>query len=253
LRRSSIDLSGCTAAVTGASGGIGGAIALGIAEAGADVIGLSRSPGSVEPLGEEIAARGREFLALALDLTDLSSLEGAVESAWRWQDGIDVLVNAAGVIVRREVPEIRAEDWDRTFAVNVRGPFFLSQAVGTRMRARGSGSIVNVTSVAAEVATGAPTSYASSKAALVQITRLLAVRLAPEVRVNAVGPAYVRTPLNSEWLADPENERLVVDRTPAGRLAEPDDVVGAVIFLASAAAAYVTGQHLLVDGGWTAR
>lgn len=246
-------MSGCTAAVTGASGGIGTAIAAGLAEAGADVICLSRSPASLEPLGEEIRARSRGFLPLAFDLSDLSGLEGAVETAWRWREGIDVLVNAAGVIVRREVPEIGIEDWDRTFAVNVRGPFFLSQAVGARMRARGSGSIVNITSIAAEVATGAPTSYSSSKAALVQMTRLLAVRLAPQVRVNAVGPAYVRTPLNREWLANADNERWVVERTPAGRLAEPDDVVGAVVFLSSAAASYVTGQHLHVDGGWTAQ
>ncbi len=248
-----MDLNGKTALVTGASGGIGRAVALGIADAGADVICLSRRSGSLDTLAEEIARRGREFLALETDLEKVSQVEATADAAWSWRQGVDVLVNAAGVVVRRDVPEIGVDDWDRTFAVNVRGPFFLTQALGRQMLQRGSGSVVNITSVAGEVATLASTSYACSKAALVQLSRVLAVRWAPAVRVNAVGPAYVRTALNREWLAKPDNERWVVERTPAGRLAEPSDVVGAVVFLASGAAAYITGQHLLVDGGWTAQ
>ena len=142
-------------------------------------------------------------------------------------------------------------DWELTFAVNARGPFFLTQEIGTRMVGAGGGSIVNVTSVAAQVVTRAPVVYQASKAALVQLTRGLAARWAPEVRVNAVGPGYIRTDLNDAWLRDEANLEYVESNTPQGRVGSPDDVVGAVLFLSSQLSSYVTGQQLYVDGGWS--
>ena len=246
-------LAGTVAVVSGASRGIGRAIALGLARAGADVVGIARSADRLAALGEEVGALGRDFLAVPADLSDVDSLASAAERAHTWKGRATSLVNVAGTMVRREVLEVTPSDWDEIFSVNVRGTFFLTQAMAREMLEDGGGSVVNVTSVAAEVTTRASAPYSASKAALVQLTRVLAIRLAPSVRVNAVGPAYIRTELNSEWLEKEGNRRWVVDRTPLGRVGEPHDVVGAVVFLASPAASYITGQHLLVDGGWTAQ
>lgn len=246
-------LAGRVAVVSGASRGIGRAVALAMAVAGADVVGIARSAEGLARLGVEVAAAGRDFLAVPCDVSDVDALGAAAESAWGWKDGVATLVNAAGTMVRREVLEVSPADWDDLFRVNVRGAFFLTQALARRMLEEGGGSVVNVASVAGEVTTGASAPYSASKAALVQLTRVLAVRLAPTIRVNAVGPAYVRTDLNTEWLDKDDNLRWVVERTPLGRVGVPADVTGAVVFLASPAASYITGQHLLVDGGWTAQ
>jgi NAD(P)-dependent dehydrogenase (short-subunit alcohol dehydrogenase family) len=248
-----VDLSGSTALVTGASRGIGRAIALGLAQAGCDVIGLARGKQELEDLGGDVAAMGRRYLALPADLGAAEGLEAVAGQAWSWSGGVDLLVNVAGTIVRTDPPGVAPEDWDRTFAVNVRGPFFLTQAIGARMLASRGGSVVNLASVAGEHVTSASLSYQASKAALIQLTRGLAIRWAPTVRVNAVGPGYVRTDLNRAWLDQPANRDYVVSNTPLGRAGEPADVVGAVTFLASPAAGYITGQHLRIDGGWSAR
>lgn len=246
-------LAGSVAVVSGASGGIGSAIAVALAQAGADVVGMARRMDRLERTAERVGAAGREFVGVRADLSDVGSLADASREAWEWKDGVDSVVNAAGTLVRGDLLEVSPADWDETFGVNVRGTFFLTQAFAGRMLARGSGSIVNVTSVAGQVTTRAPAPYSASKAALIQLTRVLAVRLAPAVRVNAVGPAYVRTELNAGWLDAEENLGWVRERTPLGRVGTPGDVAGAVVFLVSRAASYVTGQHLLVDGGWTAQ
>ncbi|MGH9072848.1 MAG: SDR family NAD(P)-dependent oxidoreductase [Acidimicrobiales bacterium] len=246
-------LSGQVALVTGASRGIGRAIAKGLARAGADVVGVGRDTVALKELGEEVTDLGRGFTAIRGDLSEPNGIEEMVAEAWSWHGRVDTLVNAAGVMVRRSELEVTPEDWDQVFAINVRGTFFLTQAVGARMLSGSGGVVVNVASVAGEVTTGASAPYSASKAAVVQLTRVLAVRWAPAVRVNAVGPAYVRTDLNASWLEVPANRNFVVSRTPMGRVGEPEDVVGAVVFLSSPAASYVTGQHLLVDGGWTAQ
>lgn len=245
-----VDLTGTTALVTGASRGIGRAIAIGLSEAGADIIGLSRTREDLEALAGEVAGRGREFRALAIDLADVSALVPAMEQAWSWRGGLDLLVNAAGMIIRTEPPDVEPEQWDRLMAVNLRAPFFLSQEVGKRMVEQASGCIINVASLAGEVVTRASLTYQASKAALIQLTRGFASRLGPAVRVNAVSPGYIRTSLNEEWLSREENARYVLDHTAAHRVGVPEDVVGAVVFLASPAAGYITGQHLRVDGGW---
>jgi NAD(P)-dependent dehydrogenase (short-subunit alcohol dehydrogenase family) len=146
---------------------------------------------------------------------------------------------------------VTPEDWDVVFGVNARGSFFLTQAVGTRMAEASGGAVVNVASIAGEVVTRASVPYQASKAALIQMTRALAIRWAPKVRVNAVGPGYIRTSLNSAWLDVEDNRRYVESNTPLGRIGTPDDVVGAVVFLSSQAASYITGQHVKIDGGWS--
>jgi len=246
-------LAGTVAVVSGASRGIGRVIAVAMARAGADVIGIARSADGLARLGDDVVASGRDFLAVPADLSDVGSLSSAADTAWAWKDGVTSLVNAAGTIVRREVPEVAPSDWDEVFSVNVRGTFFLTQAFAKRMLEDRGGSVVNVASVAGEVTTRASAPYSASKAALIQLTRVLAVRLAPTIRVNAVGPAYIRTDLNSEWLDKDGNLEWVTARTPLGRVGEPSDVAGAVVFLSSPSASYVTGQHLLIDGGWTAQ
>lgn len=248
-----LPLEGTVAAVSGASRGIGRAVAVGMAKAGADVVGIARGTEALAGLGEEVESIGRDFLALPVDLSDVNSLAAAADKAWAWKGGVASLVNAAGTMVRREVLDVVATEWDDVFNVNVRGAFFLTQGLARKMLEAGGGSVVNVASVAGEVTTGASAPYSASKAALIQLTRVLAVRLAPAVRVNAVGPAYVRTALSSAWLDAGGNLQWVVDRTPLGRVGEPSDVTGAVVFLSSPAASYITGQHLLIDGGWTAQ
>jgi NAD(P)-dependent dehydrogenase (short-subunit alcohol dehydrogenase family) len=238
--------------VTGASRGIGRAIALRLAQGGSNVIGVSRDGRALAELGVEVEARGRQFIAIEADLSDGSELSEAVESAWAWRGSVDVLVNAAGVLIRKPEVETSVAEWDQTIAINVRAPFLLIRDVGQRMYDAGRGAIVNVTSIAGERVTGAPAPYQASKAALIQLTRFFAVKLAPHVRVNAVGPGYVRTELSADWLANRENEMWVESRTPLGRIAIPGDIAAPVAFLASDEARYITGQHLLVDGGWSA-
>jgi NAD(P)-dependent dehydrogenase (short-subunit alcohol dehydrogenase family) len=244
-------LAGTRALVTGASRGIGRAIALGMTAAGADVVGLARSADALEALAEETQAAGGEFLALQHDLSDVAGIRQAIDRAWEWRGGIDALVNVAGMIVRTGPLEVTPAEWDSVFDTNVRGTFFVTQAVGARMLEAGSGSIVSITSLAGEVVTKAAVSYQASKAALIQLTRALALHWAPTVRVNAVAPGYVRTDLNAAWLEQPENRDYVLGETPLGRVGTPNDVVGAVIFLSSPAAAYITGQNVRVDGGWS--
>ncbi len=238
------------AVVTGASRGIGNASALRLAAKGADIVGVARDLGALERLEREVTGLGRRFLALGADLATLDGTAVAGH-AWDWQGRVDILVNAAGVLIRKPEADVDLADWDLTFALNVRAPFLLIRDLGTRMLERGSGSIVNVASIAGERVTGAPAPYQASKAALIQLTRFYANRLAPHVRVNAVGPGYVDTDLSKNWLAVPENRKWVEGRTPLGRVATPEDVAGAVAFLVSDEAAYITGQHLLVDGGWS--
>lgn len=238
------------AVVTGASRGIGRAVCQALAAEGADIIAVARDAALLKALAAELSDIGRQVLPLPADLL-LASVSELVDQAWRWQGRVTLLVNAAGILIRKPDGELSQAEWDRTFQMNARIPFLLMQELGGRMFEQKKGSIVNVASVAGERVTGAPAPYQASKAALIQLTRFYAKHLAPHVRVNAVGPGYVETELSRRWLAQPGNRQWVEERTPIGRVAQPEEVAGVVAFLASDRARYVTGHHMLVDGGWS--
>ncbi|MPZ62982.1 MAG: glucose 1-dehydrogenase [Propionibacteriales bacterium] len=244
---------GRVAIVTGASRGIGREIVLALAAAGTDVAGVARSADALAALAADVEGVGRRFLAVPADVAKVDALPGLVSQVRSWGGRLDVLVNAAGTIVRSDPLSITPDDWDEVFAVNARAAFFLCQAAGRQMLTDGGGAIVNVASLAGHITTGASVPYSASKAALAQLSRVLAVRWAPQVRVNAVGPGYVRTDLNAAWLDTPENHGYVLDHTPLGRVGQPADVAELVVFLASPHASYITGQHILIDGGWSAQ
>lgn len=250
---STFGLDNRVALVSGASRGIGREVALSLARSGAHVAALARSPDALADVGAEVEALGRKFLPLEADVTTVEELPGRVTEVIKWGGQLDVLVNAAGSIVRGDPLSLAPMDWDNVFMINARAAYFLCQAVGRQMLAQGGGTITNIASLSGEITTGASAVYSASKAALVQLTRVLAVQWAPSIRVNAVGPGYVRTQLNSDWLDAPENHQFVVNRTPLGRVGETREVADLVVFLASPAASYISGQHMLVDGGWSAQ
>jgi len=250
------DLEGQTALVTGAARGIGRAIALALAQAGADVALGLRQPGSAEDLVDEIQeAMGRRALRLQMDVTRLGEVRAAVEAAAQGLGRLDILVNNAGLGPSAPAEDVIEEDFDLTFDVNVKGVFFASQAAGRVMIRQGYGRIVSLSSQAGFVALPTESVYCMSKAAVAHMTKCLAVEWGRYgITVNAVAPTFIRTPGTEPDLADPAFEAEVKERI-AGlhRIGEPMDVAGGVVFLASPAASLVTGVTLLIDGGWTAR
>lgn len=239
------------AVVTGASRGIGRAISFALAAEGFDIVAVARDRVALDEVSAVVQESGRRCLPVALDLGAADGPLTAARRAWDWSGEVIVVVNAAGLLVREPEASTDVSAWDRTIALNVRAPQTLMEVLGRQMFDRGHGAIVNVASLAGEIVTRAPAAYQASKAALIQLTRFYAVQLAPKVRVNAVGPGYVRTDLNRAWLGVPENEEWVRSKTPLGRVGVPEDIVGPVVFLATDRSSYITGQHLLIDGGWS--
>ena len=245
------DLTGRTALVTGASRGIGRAIALGLAGAGMAVAAVARDRDRLDAVAAEIMAAGGECLSVAADVAEVAAVESWVGDVWEWRGGVRTLVNVAGTTNRSGPLDVTPEEWDRVFAVNVTGLFFVTQAVGRRMLAGDGGTVVNVASLSAVVSDGAQAAYSASKAAVVQMTSVLADQWAPTVRLNTLSPGWVRTDMTAAYLAREENVANVQAATPLGRVADPEEMVGAVLFLASGMSSYMTGQNVLVDGGWT--
>jgi NAD(P)-dependent dehydrogenase (short-subunit alcohol dehydrogenase family) len=252
----SFRLDGKTALVTGAARGLGRAISLALADAGADVALGLRVATDAEELAAEIEAMGRRALRVQMDLLDLEQIETAVTEVAKAFGRIDILVNNAGI----GPEEAAAEDWtesdfDATFDLNVKGLFFASQAVAKLMIEQGSGRIVNLSSQAGFIALPGEAVYCASKAAVSHLTKCHAVEWGKYgINVNAVAPTFIRTPGTEPALSDPAFKADVEDRIAAlHRIGEPVDVAGAVVYLASPAAALVTGTTLMVDGGWTAR
>jgi 2-deoxy-D-gluconate 3-dehydrogenase len=245
-----IDLTGSTSVVTGGSRGIGRSVALTLARAGSDIVAVARSEQALDDLGEEVARIGRRFVAVSSDLERTEAATELADHVFGRFGNPDILVNAAGTIIRVDPPHVEPDQFDKVFALNVRAPFLLSQSFGARMLESGHGTIVNISSVAAEVVTRAPVVYQASKAAVVQMTRALAMRWGPAVRVNAVGPGYVETDLNRDWLSSSENRSYVIDHTALRRVGDTQDIANVVAFLASPLSSYITGQHVIVDGGW---
>ncbi|MCC7024682.1 MAG: SDR family oxidoreductase [Thermomicrobiales bacterium] len=247
-----------TAVVTGAGSGIGQAAACALAGAGARVVvtelpdRLDRAEVTVARLHEA----GGEAVAVPLDVRDLGSIGEAVAAAARFGNGrLDVLVNNAGLNVRQPAFDVTEEAWDLVLDTNLKGLFFTAQAAGRVMRdqAPAGGSVINIASIMGLVGYVDRAAYCSSKAGVVNLSRVLAIEWAPhQIRVNAICPAFVETPLTQVMF---ENEAIKTDilhRTPAGRLVTPEEVAAAIVFLASPAARMITGSAMTVDGGWTA-
>ena len=249
------DVPGRVALVTGAARGLGRAIALTLAHAGADVALGLRDVDADAGLVAEVTALGRRVLPLQMDVAEVEQSRAAVARTVAELGGLDILVNNAGIAPGNPAEEVRVEDFDATIAVNLKGTFFASQAAGREMIRRGGGRIVNLGSQAGFVALPGESVYCMTKAAISHLTKCLAIEWGRHgVTVNAVAPTFVETPGTDAALADPAFRADVVERI-AGlhRIGQPVDVAGAVLFLASPAASLITGQTLLVDGGWTAR
>ena len=243
------------ALVTGAGSGIGRAIALAVAEVGADVVvcELPEKMGALDEVCEEIEALGKRVLPVGLALPDLGMIDEVVDQAVAAFGRVDVLVNNAGINIPRDALEVTEADWDAVMDVNLKGLFFMCQRVGRLMVEKGGGKIVNIASQNGVVGYYKRAAYCSSKAGVVNLTRVLAVEWAAhQITVNAVGPTFVLTPLTQSTFDNPELREDLLSRIPLGRVGQPEDEVGAVVFLASPAADLITGHTLLVDGGWTA-
>ena len=241
-------LDGRRALVTGAGGGLGRAIADGLADLGAQVVATSRDASTAAELAERYGTT-----PCVLDVLDTASIEATVAEISS-DKPIDILVNNAGVNHPQPVLDVDEGSWDHVLDTNLKGVFFLTQAIARRICADGgSGSVVNIGSQAGSVGIEERAAYCASKGGLVQLTRVLAIELAQQgIRVNTVAPTFVLTELTRATLERPELREHFLGRIPMGRFAEPEDVVGAVAFLAGPMSSMVTGHTLLVDGGWTA-
>jgi NAD(P)-dependent dehydrogenase (short-subunit alcohol dehydrogenase family) len=248
-------LDGRRALVTGGNRGLGRVMAQALAEAGADVAVASRSLPECQTAAEEIAvSTGRKALAFAADLTVAARVERLVSDVEAGLGPLDILVNNAGVNVRGPAEELSEADWDAVLATNLKAPFLLARAVGPAMCRRGWGRIINLGSILGVVALPGRAPYASSKAGVINLTRVLALEWATRgVTVNAICPGPFATDMNRQLLNDPAKYQAFVEKIPMGRWGELHEIAGALVFLASDAASFVTGSALFVDGGWTAQ
>ncbi len=248
----SFDLSGKAALVTGANTGIGRAIAVALAEAGADVAVAGRSaPDETLAL---IAATGRKAVNIKADLGSIEPVQRVVDEALAGLGRLDILVNNAGIIRRADLLDFSEEDWDAVTNTNLKTLFFLSQAAAKGMIAQGSGKIINIASLLTFQGGIRVPSYAAAKSGVGGVTKAMANELAPQgVQVNAIAPGYISTNNTAALQGDEVRNRQILERIPTGRWGRPEDIAGAAVFLASKASDYVTGQILAVDGGWLAR
>ena len=242
-------LDGRTALVTGARTGIGKAIAVGLAQAGADLVLLGHS----KDFDEVTAEIGHECETVVLDLSQPEAVAPAMADLLARRQ-VDILVNNAGIIHRQPAAQVSLADWQRVLAVNLDSVFALSQAVGQQMLSRGSGKIITIASLLSFQGGINVSGYTTSKHAVAGLTRALANEWAPHgIQVNAICPGYIETNNTAALQADPVREPAIRGRIPAGRWGRPEDLVGAAVFLASPASDYVNGHLLVVDGGWMSR
>ena len=248
----SFDLSGKRALVTGANTGIGQAIAVALAEAGADVAVAGRSEAS-ETLAR-IAATGRTAVNIATDLSSIEPVGRVVDETLDCLGGLDILVNNAGIIRRSDLLDFNEADWDAVMDTNLKSLFFLSQAAARVMVPQGHGKIINIASLLTFQGGIRVPSYAAAKSGVGGVTKAMANELAHSgVQVNAIAPGYIATNNTAALQADETRNRQILERIPTGRWGRPEDIAGAALFLASSASDYVTGHVLAVDGGWLAR
>lgn len=246
------DLSGRVALVTGASKGLGKAIALALASAGADLALHARNVDDLKIVKSLIEEQGRRAEIFCTDVLDKACIKDSVASTLESFGQVDILVNNAGVNVRKPVLELSPDEWDLVLNTNLRGYFLMAQAVVPAMLSRESGKVINVASILGAVGLPTQLAYASSKGGVVQMTKVMALEWARHgIHVNAIAPTYFETPLVAQLRNDPERYQFIVDRTPAGRWGQPEELAGLVIFLASRGSDFITGQTIFIDGGWT--
>jgi len=244
------ELTGKVALVTGAQRGLGLAIARGFAEAGAIVVLNGRRQEALARAVGALADCGHRAAASAFDVTDADAVRAAVAAIEREHGRLDILVNNAGIQRRNRLVDFKRQDWDDVIATNLTAPFLVSQAALPGMIARGSGKIIHIASLMSDLARPTVVPYTAAKGGVRQLTRGMAVELAPHgVQVNAIAPGYFATEMNRALIDDAEFNAWVCKRTPAGRWGQPDEIAGLAVFLASAAANYMTGQLLVIDGG----
>ena len=249
------DLTGRVAVVTGAGRGLGRRMALALASAGADVVTAARTEADIREVSDAIRALGRRSEAVPTDVASEADCEALVDFVVERLGRIDVLVNNAGINIRKEALDLPLEDFEQVLRTNLGGYFLCARAAGRRMLEQGSGSIINVSSILSLVGLPSQVAYASTKGGITMMTRVLALEWAPHgVRVNAVAPSYFETDLTRPLFDDPERREFITSRTPLGRWGQPHELDGVVLLLASeAASGFMTGQTLFVDGGWTAQ
>ena len=247
------NLTGKVALVTGCSAGLGEAMTLGLAEAGADIVGVYNQ--GRPAIQEQIEAMGRKFLGIQADLTSIEPIGQIVQKAMDNFGHVDILLNNAGILRREKCLDFSEKDWDDVMNVNLKSLFFLSQAVARQFVAQNTGGkIVNIASLLSFQGGILVPSYTASKSGVMGLTRLLACELAPhDINVNAIAPGYMTTRVTQPLRDDPVRNRQILERIPAGRWGSPDDLKGAVVFLASDASKYMNGYTVAVDGGWLAR
>lgn len=246
------DLSGKVAVVTGANTGIGQAIALALAEAGADIAAVGRTP--AEDTVAKARALGRRAEIVSADLSTIEPVGRVVEETVAKLGGLHILVNNAGIIRRADAVDFTEEDWDAVIDTNLKSVFFLCQAAGRHMIANGGGKVINIASMLTFQGGIRVPSYTASKSGIGGLTKLLANEWAAKgINVNAIAPGYIATNNTAALQADEVRNKSILDRIPAGRWGDPSDLGGAAVFLASRAADYVQGHILAIDGGWLAR
>ena len=240
--------------ITGASRGLGKAMAVGLADAGAFVICCSSRPGGTDDTVGEIKSRGGQAASLAADLSDREAVKKLYRDAVAMRGRIDVLVNNGGTIARYPAEEFPLSEWDKVLEVNLTSAFLLSQLAGKDMKANGGGKIINTASMLSYSGGITVPAYTASKHGIAGITKALANEWAIDnIQVNAIAPGYMRTDNTQRLQDDPQRNAAITGRIPSGRWGEPEDMVGAVVFLASKASDYVNGTIITVDGGWMAR
>lgn len=246
-------LTGKVAVVTGSRTGLGQGMALGLAEAGADIVGIDIR--HLEETQEGVEKRGRRFLGIEADLSKIGGIEAIIQEAVGRFGRIDILVNNAGIIRRADALEFSEKDWDEVMNINLKTVFFFAQAVARQfVKQKGGGKIINVASLLSFQGGIRVPSYTASKSGVMGITRLLANEWAKyEININAIAPGYMATDNTAPLRQDPKRSEEILQRIPAGRWGTPEDLQGVAVFLASEASRYVNGYTIAVDGGWLAR
>jgi 2-deoxy-D-gluconate 3-dehydrogenase len=246
------DLTGKRALITGANRGLGQAMAVALAEAGADIAAVGNN--TPDETKDKVEALGRKFVFIKADLTSTAPIPEIVGTTISALGGIDILINNSGIIRRADSVDFTEEDWDAVMNVNIKSAFFMCQAVGRHMIAQGSGKIINIASMLSFQGGIRVPPYTASKSGIAGITKLLANEWASKgLNINAIAPGYFATDVTSQLQADAERNKAILDRIPAARWGEPDDLKGAAVFLSSRASDYVNGAIIPVDGGWLAR